>query len=221
MYGRAFGVPANMNNAGGSAVAHKYLKVIFNVPNLICYFRLFLAGIAWLEWANPSIFIPLLLTSCALDFLDGIAARRLNQCSAFGAWLDVTFDNITRGMIWCMLYPSWGFIVPFWEWLTFVCTHQLGENWKVPTSNQPRIVSLVMADNFHGLLGQLAILSVWLLPLWLYYIKFSVVTSGILIAPVTTVFLCGRLLGFLVECWFIVQHMKILLEESADVETKD
>lgn len=32
--------------------------------------------------------------------VDGWAARRFNQVSRFGAWLDVIIDNIGRGMLW-------------------------------------------------------------------------------------------------------------------------
>lgn len=31
-------------------------------------------------------------------------ARRLQQTSRFGAWLDVVIDNVGRGMLWNMLY---------------------------------------------------------------------------------------------------------------------
>lgn len=36
--------------------------------------------------------------------VDGWVARRLQQTSRFGAWLDVVIDNIGRGMLWNMLY---------------------------------------------------------------------------------------------------------------------
>jgi phosphatidylglycerophosphate synthase len=32
--------------------------------------------------------------------VDGWAARRFNQVSTFGAWLDVIIDNIGRGILW-------------------------------------------------------------------------------------------------------------------------
>lgn len=32
--------------------------------------------------------------------MDGFAARKLNQCTAFGAWFDVVIDLFGRGMLW-------------------------------------------------------------------------------------------------------------------------
>jgi phosphatidylglycerophosphate synthase len=36
--------------------------------------------------------------------VDGWVARRLEQTSRFGAWLDVVVDNLSRGMLWSMLF---------------------------------------------------------------------------------------------------------------------
>lgn len=36
--------------------------------------------------------------------VDGWLARRLGQCSRFGAWLDVVVDNLGRGMLWSLLF---------------------------------------------------------------------------------------------------------------------
>lgn len=36
--------------------------------------------------------------------VDGWLARRLTQCSRFGAWLDVVVDNLGRGMLWSLLF---------------------------------------------------------------------------------------------------------------------
>eukprot|EP00794_Sanderia_malayensis_P015323 gene15323-16900_t len=170
-----------------------------------------------MSWGRPAIFLALYLLSCALDYLDGIAARRLQQATAFGAWLDVVLDNITRSMIWGKLYPDYGFIIPSLEWLTFVCTHQFGRNWKEPTTtDQPRLVTLVMADNFNSLFGQWAVISLWLLPLWLYVVKYSLVTIYWVIIPIAGLLIAGRCLAFFVEAWFIKQHIIVLLDEQSD-----
>ena len=78
--------------------------MLFNVPNLITYSRIVLipliVGIfylpdAWLSFENKNI------TACAIfvvaavtDWLDGYLARRLNQMSAFGAFLDPVADKL-------------------------------------------------------------------------------------------------------------------------------
>ncbi|XP_077064530.1 uncharacterized protein LOC143716171 isoform X2 [Siphateles boraxobius] len=38
--------------------------------------------------------------------VDGWVARKLQQTSRFGAWLDVVIDNVGRGMLWNMLYDG-------------------------------------------------------------------------------------------------------------------
>jgi cardiolipin synthase (CMP-forming) len=78
--------------------------MLFNVPNLITYSRIILipliVGIfylpdAWLSFEDKNI------TACAIfvvaavtDWLDGYLARRLNQMSAFGAFLDPVADKL-------------------------------------------------------------------------------------------------------------------------------
>jgi len=78
--------------------------MIFNTPNLITLSRIVLipliVGIfylpdSWLSYENKNI------TACAIfviaavtDWLDGYLARRLNQMSAFGAFLDPVADKL-------------------------------------------------------------------------------------------------------------------------------
>jgi len=78
--------------------------MIFNIPNLITLSRIImiplLVGIYYLpdDWLSPSnkdmtataIFIVAGIT----DWLDGYLARRLNQMSAFGAFLDPVADKL-------------------------------------------------------------------------------------------------------------------------------
>lgn len=44
------------------------------------------------------------MTECIWAGVDGWLARRLDQCSRFGAWLDVVVDNVGRGMLWSRLF---------------------------------------------------------------------------------------------------------------------
>ena len=167
---------------------------------------------SWKNWDQPNTFLTFFMLSASLDFVDGIIARQLNQTSEFGAWLDVVIDNITRTMIWTGLMPSFGFFISSLEWLTFVCTHQLGKQWKVPSQRQPLFVTKIMANNFNTPLGLWVILSIWFLPAWLYAFKYYKMTFSLLNMTISIIFSSGRFLAFLVECWFIGQHMRQLLE---------
>lgn len=191
------------------------LKIIFYVPNIIGYLRIAILLVSWVKWDEPSTFIPLFILSSGLDFVDGVIARWLGQTSAFGAWLDVVIDNVSRSMIWTRLMPRFGFLFASLEWLTFVCTHQLGKNWKTH-AKQPAFVKAVMADNFNTPLGLWVILSIWFLPVWLYALKYCGILLSWQSTVITAILMVGRLLAFIVEGWFILQHARSLLLEQTD-----
>ena len=193
---------------------NKSIKVIFYIPNIIGYLRLVILLYSWINWSHPTTFLALFILSASLDFVDGIVARRLDQTSEFGAWLDVVLDNISRSMIWTGLTPSYGFFISSLEWLTFVCTHQLGGRWKTPSEGQPIFVAKIMADNFNSPLGLWVILSIWFLPLWLYSFQYYHMSLSMLNMVITGIFVVGRLLAFMVEGWFIYQHVLTLLKQD-------
>ncbi len=76
----------------------------FNVPNLLTWLRIVLiplfVGIfyfetGWVSAANQNLVATVLFTVAAItDWLDGWLARRLNQMSAFGAFLDPVADKL-------------------------------------------------------------------------------------------------------------------------------
>lgn len=70
------------------------VMVFLFVPNIIGYLR-FLTLIAcfFTYLTNPILTAVLYFISQGLDFVDGEAARHLNQCSRFGAVLDMTCDR--------------------------------------------------------------------------------------------------------------------------------
>ena len=50
------------------------------------------------------------------------------QNTAFGAFLDVAVDNITRASLWSRAFPGLlGVIIPAMESLTLTCTHKVDE----------------------------------------------------------------------------------------------
>jgi|GEM_PF-5655011 len=65
-------------------------------PNRVDYMRFFLLVIAiFLITPYPMTALALIITSCLLDALDGLLARKLNQSSVLGSALDFAIDRIT------------------------------------------------------------------------------------------------------------------------------
>ncbi len=71
----------------------------FTVPNLLTYFRILaiptfvIVFYLPMEWARPASGI-LFGVAALTDWLDGYLARRLNQTSSFGAFLDPVADKL-------------------------------------------------------------------------------------------------------------------------------
>ncbi|KAI8783114.1 uncharacterized protein LOC106056212 [Biomphalaria glabrata] len=191
------------------------LEVLFYIPNVIGYVRILLAIGAFLFYHDPTWFTILYTASISLDGIDGYLARRLHQCSAFGAWFDVVIDLFTRGYLWCALFQG-GYLIACLEWMTFMSTHSRGEHWKIPRDNFPWLVKNVMADEFKTHLGFFTVGSLHLLPLWLY-ISNSQLLMNVLIFPefiqtlILVVLLTGRLLCSMVEFFYIKAHILYLL----------
>nr|XP_022338106.1 uncharacterized protein LOC111133759 [Crassostrea virginica] len=186
--------------------------VLFFVPNVIGYFRLFLFGVSVPLFQQPYWFLLFYGTSVALDAFDGYFARKLNQTSRFGAWFDVVIDLVSRGGLWCML-SKYGYYMILVEWLTFLATHSIGSNWKATDDDFPYICKLVMAKNFKTPLGAIAISGLHGLPIALYCQHFSLMTPTV--SNIITLFLtCGRILALRVELFYIQNHIKSLLNSE-------
>jgi len=81
-----------------------------NVPNILTWLRILMIPLvvgvfyvpeAWLSAQNQNLIATALFIAAAItDWLDGFLARRLNQMSAFGAFLDPVADKL---MIACAL----------------------------------------------------------------------------------------------------------------------
>ena len=70
-------------------------EVFLYAPNLIGYARVALLAVSyWLVPARLTAFAGCYLLSFALDFADGWAARRLDQASVFGEYLDMLTDRV-------------------------------------------------------------------------------------------------------------------------------
>jgi CDP-diacylglycerol--inositol 3-phosphatidyltransferase len=97
--------------------AKKQTRVYMFMPNLIGYTRVILAFLSFLFLpCCPIIAMTFYSISCILDALDGTAARRYNQCSQFGAVLDMITDRFTSSGLICylaMVFPKWTFVFQF------------------------------------------------------------------------------------------------------------
>ncbi|KAI8869324.1 CDP-diacylglycerol--inositol 3-phosphatidyltransferase [Ramicandelaber brevisporus] len=114
--------PATASASNGNAVTsqQKQLEprdVFYFVPNLIGYSRIVLAALAlyYMEDAPWPCFF-LYAASCLLDAVDGHAARYFDQCTTFGAVLDMVTDRCTTTCLLCFLastYPPWALLFQF------------------------------------------------------------------------------------------------------------
>lgn len=111
--------------------------VIFFVPNLLGYLRILLAflGLKYALRLQPSKALNIWIAAALLDMIDGVAARRLNQCSRFGILVDIVADNILRTIVWIssMIVAAkidaisdsticvWAAIISL-EWTTMFCS---------------------------------------------------------------------------------------------------
>ncbi|CAL8344170.1 unnamed protein product [Arctogadus glacialis] len=190
-------------------------------PNIIGYIRIVLVSISWVVFKRPAFFIPLYSISILLDGVDGWVARRLEQTSRFGAWLDVVVDNLSRGMLWSMLF-EWGWLVTAIEWCVFVCNHSArGADWKSSFSTSPYLVRSIMAKGFKTPLGTWVIIGIHCLPLWLYGHRWGILSAPLGLPPLiqtlgTLGLTAGRLLGFVAEVWCIWVHIKHLIDDEIE-----
>ncbi|XP_076435090.1 CDP-diacylglycerol--inositol 3-phosphatidyltransferase-like [Babylonia areolata] len=196
-------------------------NVLLFVPNIIGYIRILLTLLAFAGYHHPTWFVVFYSASVILDGVDGYAARKLNQCSEFGAWLDVVVDLFSRGLLWCFL-SQYGYVVMCVEWLTFVSTHCRGADWKIPEASFPWLVTRVMAKGFKTPWGAAAIGGVHLLPLWLYMYVSGFL--GLLLFPPwfqlvgIAMLTGGRGLCLYVEVFYIYSHVVALLRKSSSQE---
>ncbi|XP_033116524.1 CDP-diacylglycerol--inositol 3-phosphatidyltransferase-like [Anneissia japonica] len=96
------------------------------VPNIIGYIRILLLGISsrllYLDWYLEGTFIYIVFI--VLDYIDGYYARKLNQCTVFGAFFDTMTDVFGDTMILmhiAMRYPSYFDLIQFQIFVHLSC----------------------------------------------------------------------------------------------------
>mmetsp|Transcript_31939 Transcript_31939/g.44542 ORF Transcript_31939/g.44542 Transcript_31939/m.44542 type:complete len:178 (+) Transcript_31939:76-609(+) len=156
--------------------------IIFYVPNLIGYLRMCLCVCA--SFCLPRYgwsFIAILLICAFTDLIDGIAARKLNQCSHYGELLDIIADNACRTLSWIAVFVIAGerityldatmcVIIPTTEWVSMLATqieavNRNKKHWKRTNDNAPWLLQKIFKNGFKNPLGSLTIAGIFGLPL--------------------------------------------------------
>lgn len=202
------------------------LSVVFWVPNLIGYLRVVLLVVAFgvLEGVSLRWFWGVYVVSMLLDGLDGYTARCLGQSSEFGAFLDVTVDLVSRSILICRAYPSYGVLLPTLELLVFTVNHRLGKDWKKTIAKSaPWLVTATMRNGFYQPLGAASIAGLNLFPMYayatrIYLAHMKTIITSLMWKSLGLALLIGRLLCATVELWCLYRHLTYLI--SLDTHTE-
>ncbi|XP_042232790.1 uncharacterized protein LOC121873333 isoform X2 [Homarus americanus] len=175
--------PHLTTKSAGNGKRPDYMVLLY-IPNIVGYIRLFLLLLAFMYLrVSPTLFVVFYSMSITLDGFDGYIARKLGQCSLFGAWFDVVLDNLSRGLLWINIHPIL-YLVSAVEWTAFVCNHSLGAEWRKaltarencgvpPLSSHKKygilssLISCMFTNNFRNPWGVWAIAGLHVLPVWL------------------------------------------------------
>lgn len=143
---------------------------IFNIPNFISVFRVFVAF--WSFWyflqsGNKIAFFLITVFVIVGDALDGIIARKLNQCTEFGAKLDIYCDRIVELSYW--LFFGWIGLIHIWVFWFFLGRGLLVD-WLSRKDVKPLGDSFLRSSRFmRGAYGFLKLLSFVMIILCPYY----------------------------------------------------
>ena len=229
-------------------VTNSQWKIIFYIPNLMGYLRIFLAFHGYrraIRNQQHNIALNMWIAASILDLFDGIAARKLNQCSQFGMLLDIIADNILRSIMWisCIRIEGkyqrnddihsdvmsciWTATV-FLEWITMFCSQMnaaRSENghWKDMTQNSepPFWVQAVFRNNFRTFLGVLTIYGLFVAPMGTYvmYADESIWPRQLLsergVHILVAISYIGRILSGSVELWICFDYARYVINHDA------
>lgn len=93
------------------------IKEVSNIPNILCYIRIFLIPVFIFYYINAKftedyyISVPIILISGITDLLDGFIARKFNQVTEIGKILDPIADKLTQIAIIFSLMCKFKFMV--------------------------------------------------------------------------------------------------------------
>lgn len=83
--------------------SRRHWPVWLYIPNVIGYLRIILSAIAFANYRNSNIFFLYYFVGFVLDGADGLAARKLDQSSEFGAQLDMLTDRCATAALLAVL----------------------------------------------------------------------------------------------------------------------
>lgn len=95
-------------------------------PNAVTLLSCLIMLIGFIGWWNGKVLIMVvcLWIYCYMDFLDGMMARKYNQCTYFGDILDHTRDVIIHILITVFLYIKTGSWIPVIMYCVFMIIHE-------------------------------------------------------------------------------------------------
>jgi len=221
------------------------IPIYLYLPNILGYARIFLGFLGlWFAFTLPPLTIALWIISSLLDAIDGILARKLNQCSELGMLLDIIADNIVRSIFWIAaiisstLYHSqnddhpnnneqiWitfiGTFIICLEWMTMLST-QLhaslaeGKHWKEERQKDPSFVKFYFSNNFRNPIGAVGIFGLFGSGIYTYASYIPAISE-------TFPFFCygryisyvGRFISMPVELWLCFTYFRAVI----DIEEK-
>jgi len=209
------------------------IPVLLYVPNLLGYVRI-LSAFVGLHFSidHPVLAIWVWIASCSLDLIDGILARKLNQCSKFGIFLDIVADIVLRTCCWLAALVNSRSqqlllvvcIVISIEWCTMVCTQlhaaRSQAHWKSQRDNDPWLVRKVFSRNFKSPLGILAMYGLFSANMWTFAFERPELLDAI---PYFQFWMylayAGRVLAFSIELWLCYSFISFVIEQ--DTEMRD
>eukprot|EP01134_Creolimax_fragrantissima_P005139 CFRG5139T1 len=201
---------------------YQWQKIVFFIPQLICYVRFGLLVLMFIQHNNNTeAVLVLYLIFAALDIVDGASARYFDQTSSFGAFLDVVLDNTGRTFLWAGYNACSGAIFGSLEWVVFSVVHASAAkglvDWKINHfRNAPWVIQYTMSKNFKNPLGTWCMIGQFLLPLYLYAL---VHIEELELNMAAMAFLgIGRGIGLYCETYVLFGAIRNMLAEDVKVK---
>ena len=224
------------------------LPVPLYIPNLLGYLRIALALIGLGLSSNaPVTALWIWLIAAFLDLIDGMLARKLNQTSTLGIFLDIAADNILRTSVWIAaiissinttdntttnddddsLNSSMALVVACCiislEWFTMVCTQlhaaQFEKHWKSERQHDPWLVQQVFKNGFKAPFGILTRYGLFSVQMWLYGRNHPSLRDPIPLFDVWMYLaILGRMLGLCVEFWLCWSFLRLIVERDTEAK---